>query len=178
MQKINVFSSKRLVLNGLFIALFFILSLFSVEISGIKITFDSLAVVLAAVLFGPADAFIVGLLGAFFEQLFHFGFTVTTILWILPPAIRGLLIGLGMKICNKGNKLWIYYIVCIIAAICTSLFNTIVYYLDSKIFGYYHYAIIFGVLFLRLLTGVLSAAITATASLPILKALKKSHLLQ
>ena len=63
------------------------------EMDGIKLTFASLPGILAAMLFGPIDGFIVGFLGAFLEQMLHFGFTPTTLLWILPPAIRGLLIG-------------------------------------------------------------------------------------
>ena len=62
--------------------------------------------------------------------------------------------------------------VCIFAALVTSVLNTAVYYVDAKIFHYYTYALIFGVFFVRLLSGALTGFITATIALPILKALR------
>ena len=58
------FAAKRLATDGILIAIFFALTFFSVTIGGVKITFDSLPVVLCAMLFGPIDAFLVGFLGA------------------------------------------------------------------------------------------------------------------
>ena len=63
-----------------------------VEIGGIKLTFASLPTMICAMLFGPIDGFLVGFLGAFLEQMLKYGFTTTTLLWVLPPAIRGLFI--------------------------------------------------------------------------------------
>lgn len=163
------FTPRRLAFNALFIAMFVALSLFSVEIMGVKITFDALPVVIAAVLFGPWDAFLVGFLGAALEQLLHYGITVTTLLWILPPAIRGLMVGFGVR----RWRLWQYYFVCLGAGLLTSCLNTLVYYIDSILFDYYQYALIFGVFFLRLVLGLATAAITATVALPIIAALKK-----
>ena len=174
MQKMRIIPPKRLAMDGLCIALFFVLSLFSVEIGGVKLTFDALAVVIAAALFGPADAFLVGLLGAMLEQLVSYGLTVTTVLWILPPACRGLVIGLGLKKLPNARKHWRYLCLCIFAALVTSTLNTLVYYVDAKLMGYYHYALIFGAFFVRLATGVATGVITAEVALPILAALRKS----
>ena len=44
-------------------------------------------------LYGPVGGLLVGLLGAFMGQLLTYGVTATTILWILPQAARGLLVG-------------------------------------------------------------------------------------
>ena len=173
MRKTTFFTPRRMALDAILIALFFVLSLISFEIGGVKITFESLPVVIAAVLFGPLDGFLVGLLGAFLEQMIKYGFTVTTLLWILPPAIRGLLIGLGLRRFSENKRIWIYYAVCIFAALVTSVLNTGVYYVDAKIFHYYSYALIFGVFFIRLLSGALTGFITATIALPILKALRQ-----
>ena len=63
------FTTKRLVIDALLVALFFVLSMFAVEIAGVKITFVSLPTVVCALLYGPVDACIVGLLGAFLEQM-------------------------------------------------------------------------------------------------------------
>ena len=179
--------TKRLVLDALLIALFFVLSSAAVTIGGIKLTFASLPGILAAMLFGPIDGFVVGFLGAFLEQMLHFGFTPTTLLWILPPAIRGLLVGLGTLAFKKQMSLenilsdrrpWVYYAVNLVTAVVVSLCNTMVYYLDSIIYDYYSYALIFGVLGMRILTGLLSTLLMSTVALPVLAALRKANLVR
>ncbi|MDD7772416.1 MAG: ECF transporter S component [Firmicutes bacterium] len=187
MQKKNGFPLKRLVFDAVLMAVFFALSRLSVTIYGVKLTFDSLAVVICAMLFGPVDAFLVGFLGEFLSQLLgQYGLTATTLLWVLPPALRGLIVGLAVVLLKKSMSLdtiihkkrpYVYYIVCIVAAVLTSLGNTAAYYVDSKMFGYYNYALIFGVLGVRILSGILSALLTATAALPILIALQRANLI-
>ena len=176
MRKETFFPIKRLCFDAILVAVFFVLTLFSVELAGVKVTFDSLAVVIAAVLFGPLDAFLVGFLGAAFEQLLKYGVTATTLLWIIPPAVRGLIVGLLVRRVPDQKRIWFYFIVCIVAGLVTSVLNTLVYYIDAKLFGYYHYALIFGVFFVRLMTGAAASVITAAVALPILKALKNTSL--
>lgn len=176
MRKFDSFPLRRVAFDGILVAVFFVLTLFSVEIAGVKVTFDSLAVVIAAVLFGPLDAFLVGFLGATLEQLLKYGVTVTTLLWVIPPAVRGLIVGACVRKIPEGKSIALYLCVCVIAGLATSVLNTLVYYLDSKLFGYYNYALIFGVFFVRLLTGAAASVITACAALPILRALKKGNL--
>lgn len=179
------FSAKRLALDGVLVAVFFALSLFSVEVGGVKLTFDALPVVIAAMLFGPFDAFLVAFFGALLEQMLHFGFTATTILWILPPACRGLLIGLGAKLFHNAMSLdaifqhkrpFVYLAVCIAAGLITSTLNTLAYYVDAKLYGYYNFALIFGVYGVRLLTGAITAVITALVAVPVLLGLYKANL--
>ena len=59
-----------------------------------------------------------------------------------------------------------------------SLGNTLVYYLDSIIYDYYSYALIFGVLGMRILTGLLSTLLMSTVALPVLAALRKANLVR
>ena len=123
MSKHKKFSTRRIVIDALLISLFFVLSLFSVELGGVKITFVSLPTVVCAMLYGPVDACIVGFLGAFLEQMMKYGFTATTVLWLLPAAIRGLVIGLGVVLFRKqmsleaiavSKKPFVYYAVCLV----------------------------------------------------------------
>lgn len=166
------FSARRIAADGILIALFFLLSLLSFEVGGVKLTLDAFPVLIAAVLFGPIDGFLVGLLGAFLEQMAHFGFTATTALWILPPAIRGLAIGLGLKKAQLGSIR--YFAVNLFAALLVSCGNTAVFYADSKLFGYYQYSLIFGVFFWRIISSLLTGAVIAAIALPVFAALKKS----
>ncbi len=179
-MKDNRFPIKRIAYDGVLAAIFFALSFLSVEIGGVKLTFDSLAVTVSAMLFGPVDGLAVGLMGAFLEQMVRYGFTATTVLWIIPPALRGLAIGLGVRLFPKKLSLsyiwnrrrpYLYLGVCIAAAVLTSIGNTIVYYIDAKMYGYYSYELIFGVFFVRILTGIASGTVTAVVAIPILKAI-------
>ena len=136
-------------------------------------------------LYGPVDACIVGFLGAFLEQMIKYGFTATTVLWLLPAAIRGLVVGLGVVLFRKQMSLdaisstkkpFVYFAVCLVAGALTSCANTLVYYLDSVLYHYYSYALIFGVFWVRLANGLLTSFITAVIALPIVLALRKFHL--
>lgn len=176
----NPFPTKRLVTNAILIAMYFALSQISVRIGETyKITFVSLPVVISAVLCGPADAFLVGILGGFLEQLLsQYGLTATTVLWILPEAIRGLFIGGAVCLFRLSadsigkRSLTTFFAVCLIAAPLTSTLNTLVLCLDSKMFGYYSYAMVWGAFWLRLLFGTLSALMTAIAAVSVITALK------
>ena len=61
----------------------------------------------AALLFGPVDAVIVAMVGEFFKQLLTYGVTYTTVLYLIPPALRGLVVGLGpLRCCPSGASGW------------------------------------------------------------------------
>ena len=187
MTNSNTFTVKRIATDAILIAVFFSLAVLSVVVAGVKITFNSLPVVIAAVLFGPIDGFLVPFLGEFLSQMIHYGFTPTTILWMLAPALRGLIIGAAVLMLRKSMSLdtilgskrpWVYFLVCIVAAVLTSLANTGAYYVDSKMFGYYTYELIFGVAGVRIVSNVVSSVLTAILALPVFAALRKARLIQ
>lgn len=178
----------RISMNGALAAAFYVLTFLSIRIGNdFKITFDSLAVVISGVLFGPVDGFTVGFIGAFLEQLTGpYGLTPTTILWVLAPALRGLVIGLGVKlfkermtVYNIVKKPLVYFIVCGAAAIVTSVANTVAMYIDSKLYNYFNPMnyVLFGYFGIRILLGLATAIFTALAALPILSALKRANVI-
>ena len=181
----RAFPIKRLATDAVLIAVYFALAVLSVEVYGVKITFNSLPVVIAAMVFGPIDGFLVPFLGEFLSQVIHYGVTPTTVLWMLAPALRGLIVGAAVRLLRKsmsvdvliGSKRpWVYFLVCIAAAVITSLGNTGAYYVDSKMFGYYNYALIFGVAGYRIVSNVVSSILTAILAIPVLAALRKAKL--
>lgn len=185
-MKKGTFSTRRIVLDAMLVALFFVLSSTSIRLGNtFKITFDSLACLLTAMLFGPLDAFLVGFLGEILAQMLSYGFTATTLLWVLGPAVRGLVLGLGVVFFKdkmslsaiQNRKPYVYLGVVMLASIITSLCNTMALYVDSKMFGYYEYHMVFGVLFVRLGTGIVSAVVMAVIAIPVLRALKASKLI-
>ena len=180
------FTVRRIAIDAILIALFFALSIPSPEIAGVKLTFVALTTILAALFFGPVDAFLVGFLGAFLEQLLKYGLTATTMLWVLPEALRGLLFGLCVFFFAKQftydklilrRKPYFYYGACIVTGMLTSVFNTLVFYVDATLYGYYTYALIFGVFWYRLLLSIVVSLVLATVALPIFGALKKTKIL-
>lgn len=178
-QRITV---KRMALDAVLIAMFFALSLLSITIGGLKITFSSLPTIICATVFGPVDAFLVGTIGALLEQMMTYGFTPTTILWILPAGVRGLFIGVCVHFLKKKftldgimkgkHTVW-FFLVCIISGIIVSCINTFTLYVDSNMYGYYTYALVFGALVLRLISGMLSSSLMAAATLPVVAALRR-----
>lgn len=178
------FSIRRIAMDGVLIALFYALSLLAIELPGVRLSFASLPIVIGAMAFGPLDGFLIGFLGEFLSQMLKYGFTATTVLWLLPAALRGLTIGLGARLFRKsmgipdfGRSPAVYFIVCLVAALVTSAVNTLVYYIDSKLFGYYSYALIFGAALTRLLTNLLNSSIAAAVAIPVLLALSRARLI-
>ena len=148
---------KRLVTNAMLIAMYVVLSLFSINLGNMKITLDSFPIIVGAVLFCPLDGLIIGFFGSFLNQLLLFGFTPTTLLWVMPAAVRGLLIGLFAKRHRFSMSFGQTQFITISTALLVTALNTGVMYLDSKIYGYYSFAYVFGAVIPRIFTGILTA---------------------
>ena len=178
------FPVRRIAIDAVLIAMYFGLSLLSVEIGGIKLTFASLPTLICAMLFGPVDGFLVGFLGAVMEQMIKYGFTATTLLWVLPPAIRGLFVGVCALLLKKHMSVdailstkrpYVYFVVTLISGAIVSALNTLVFYVDAKMFGYYEYHMIFGVFWIRIASGLLSTLLMASIALPVVAALQRAN---
>ena len=150
---------KRMVTIAMLIAMYVVLSLFSINLGNMKITLDSLPIIVGAALLGPLGGFLIGFIGSFLNQLLTFGLTATTLLWVLPSAVRGLLVGLYAKHCRFHMNFWQTQMITISTALLVTALNTVVMYLDSKIYGYYSFAYVFGAVVPRIFTGVLTAFI-------------------
>ena len=178
MPKRNV---KRMCYAALLAAMYLPLSLYAaVQVGNVRISFGSLPVVVAALLFGPVDAVVVAMVGEFFKQILTYGVTYTTVLYLIPPALRGLVVGLGaVLILRRGQRLEdrraLCYAVCIAAALCTTVGNTLVNWLDSVLMGYYFPGLILGDLVWRLIVGMINAVVMASLAIPLVKALRRRN---
>ena len=116
--------------------------------------------------------------------MIHYGFTVTTLLWVLPPALRGLCLGFlllplrGNIISGKKKNVVLCFVAAVLAGIVTSIGNTFVFYVDSTLYGYYSYALVFGVFWWRILTGAVVSVLVCTVSLAVAAALHKAGLVK
>ena len=181
MQK-RRFTTQRLVMDAVLIALFYVISLLKIppegQTSAIKISFEMLPVLLAALAFGPVDGLLVGAFGKFLEQLLSsFGLTPTTILWMLPAAATGLLVGLLFRIIRKPNWL-LCAAIFIVSGIAASLLNTLAYYIDSKMFHYYEYHMVFGMGVWRLVKDAVVTPVLGFAALLLAGRLRKAGVIK
>ncbi len=185
-MKKNKLSIRRMVINAVMIAIYVILSMYlTIPLGGLKITIEALPVILCAVLFGPADAALVGGLSEFLNQMLTYGFTPTTVLWILPAVVRGLFVGFCLLPIRKrcvgqpllqGKRIVYFYIICLISAVLVSCLNTFTLYVDSKMYGYYSYAMVFGSFVLRIFTGLVATTAMASLTLPLATAMRRAKL--
>ena len=174
------FHTRRLCYIAAMAALSFLLNMIEVKLPGnLRITFDSLPIVVGALLFGPVDAVVAAAIGEFFTQLLSpYGLTATTLLWLIPPALRGLVVGFGALAYGRREKKLDQrpvelFAVCILASVVTTTANTAVLWLDSLLMDYYSFAVVFGSAAIRFITGIITAAAIAAVSAPVVQLLRK-----
>ena len=159
--------TRQLTMDAALAAMCAVLGAVSIDLGNIKFSFESLPVIIGALLFGPVDGLLIGGIGTFLYQFLRYGLTVTTPLWILPYMLCGLLVGFYAK--RKRFQLDVKQLAFIIslASIMIFLLNTAVLYIDSKVYGYYSYVYIFGTIVPRTVVCVAKAAVF-TAIMPLL----------
>jgi len=87
-------TTKRIAFVGVLSAVYVLLSLISVGTNDFKISIESMAVLVAALVFGPVDGALVGIVGELIHQMLMYGIDATTVLWIMPYAAEGLVAGM------------------------------------------------------------------------------------
>ena len=150
-----------------------VLGAVSLDFGSIKLTLESLPVMLGALLFGPVDGALIGLVGTLLYQALRYGLTVTTPLWVLPYVVCGLAMGLYAKKCGFVLTTKKTILVSIIANLLVTTLNTAAMYLDSKIFGYYSYAVIFGAIVVRYVVCVAKSILFGVLLPPLVKYLRE-----
>ncbi len=137
-------TTRKMVIDAMLAAVCAVLGYVAIDAGSFKVTFESLPVIFGALLLGPVDGLLIGGVGTFVYQILKYGFSPTTVLWMLPYMVCGLLAGAYSKKHDfKCTKKQIWFIV-IISEVIILILNTGVMYLDAKIFGYYSAAYVFG----------------------------------
>lgn len=165
--------TNRLVLNALLIAMHTVLCFFSPNFGNMKLTLSGLPILIGSLLLGPVDGLLIGLLGSLTHQMLSFGFTATTLLWVLPAAVRGFIVGMYAKHKNfRVNRAGLVGIVISTGLLVTAM-NTASIFIDSKIYGYYSVAVVFGTLIPRIVSSILTSLIYVVLVPEIMRYLKK-----
>ena len=167
-------STWQFTIDAMLAALCVVLGFASIRIGNvIKISFEDLPVMFAALMFGPVDGALVAFTGIFLYQLLSFGITLTTPLWVLPFVVCGVVIGLIAKRSNYNNTPKQILLLFVIATILVLALNTIAIYADSKLYGYYYPTIITGVIGVRIVIALVKGVALGIVVPPVLKALSK-----
>lgn len=151
-------NTRRLVTDAVLIALYVVLNFYTIRLGWLNISLAAFPILVAALLYGWADGLIVGAMSGFISQLLTYGLSVTTVMWMLPTLVRGLMVGLYAT--KRGfdlNRKQIGFIV-LVSCLVVTLLNTVALYADSLI---YHYpvALTLGTIALRLVSSVVMAVV-------------------
>ena len=169
------FTAKKIVMIAMLTAVYVILCLVgTIRLWWMNISVATLPLIIASLLFGPVGGLFVGLLGSFLEQLLTYGLMATTVLWLVPNTVRGLLLGFYFRKKNYRPTRVQLIGVLTVAALITTALNTVVMYLDSVVQGYYSYAYVFGGVVTRVLAGVATAVVMAFVAPPVVGLLERT----
>ena len=165
---------------ALLAAAYFVLSItLTIKTPYLEITFKSLPVVVGALMFGPVGGGLVALFGELLAQMIGpYGLMPTTVLWLLPPLTRGLLLGaVAAAFSKRGSQLekrpLMCYGVCLGASIVTSCVTTVCLWLDSLIYHYYNFALIFGSALVRFGKEIVVTAVVTSLAIPMVRLLRR-----
>lgn len=187
MQK-KSFPVKRLVFNAVLVAIYVVLGYLRIPIgNAFRISVSPFAVIMAALIFGPADGLLVGFLGEFLTQILGpYGLTQTTLLWCIGETVRGGTLGLCSRLFLRNwllgvsrpsrKQILILLASCSLTGILASLGQTLALYVDSTLLGYYTYAMVFGLMIWRIVIYIVVSALLGYLCLPIISAIKKAKL--
>lgn len=138
-----------------------------------KISLSGLPVVIVAIVAGPLWGTVTGFIGEFIVQLWIYGMAPTILLWVLPAAARGLLMGWLFRAFKKSTHPAILTIETVLSSIAVTLLNTVGILIDQTIYGYSTYIATFARIPLRIFTGAISAIVFSLLLPIILRSLKK-----
>lgn len=141
--------ARKLALDAMLGAMCAVLGCLAIDTGNVKITLESLPILLGALLLGPADGAAVGLVGTAVYQLLRYGVSVTTPLWIAPYVLAGWAVGYAAR--KKRFSLRPAETAALVtgAEVFITLFNTVTIYIDSRLFGYYFPGFVTGSLAIR-----------------------------
>lgn len=159
--------TKQLTINAILVAMCAALGYLALDTNIIKASFESLPVLVSALLFGPVNGMLVGALGSFAYQLLRYGVSATTVLWMLPCIASGFIVGLGAKMAKFSLSRMQTIVLVVVSELVFMALNTFTIFVDSKIYGYYFPGIITGALGIRIVICVVKAAAYG-AILPVL----------
>lgn len=165
--------TQTLVLSALLMAMYVVLSEFSINLPFLKIGFSPIPVILGGLLFGNLIGGMVGILGSFLSQLVTYGLMWTTIFWVIPVGVRGFLVGVYAKKKQYRLKGIEIFLLILVTSMIVTILNTLGLY-ASKIMDIATWKeTIWVILWPRMLSSVMTSCVYAIVVIPIFRLLKK-----
>lgn len=165
--------TKQLAFNALLAALCAVLGFYALDMLSIKITFESIPILIGALLFGPVNGALIGGIGTLVSQLIRYGLSATTFLWMLPYIVCGFFVGIVSYFKKYDLKAtWVVPTV-VMAELLVTAINTFALYVDANIYGYYTPELITGMLAIRIVVCVLKAVAYGFILMPVLVRIKR-----
>ncbi|MBO6134227.1 MAG: ECF transporter S component [Lachnospiraceae bacterium] len=173
-MKVNV---KLIVRGALYTAVFVILSIYgTINLQNLKITVQNFPIYVAAITLGAIPGALVGFTGMFVNQLLTYGFTATTLFWVLPQTILGAVCGyIFEKNLVKINDTQKFFVCILVLQLMVTILNTLIYALDAFIYGYFNYLIIFGPIVIKIMISILTGIVFSILLPIVVKIAKKIH---
>lgn len=170
-------NAKRLTTNAVLIALYVVLSFVSLNFGFLKLSFALLPVFLSALCFGAVDAIAVGAVASFIQQMLTYGFTATTVLWMLPPIVLGALVGLYARSKQFDMTIRQHAFIIAIGCLTVTTINTVVMLIDGWVYGY-PVAFTFSVVSLRYVSSIAMAVIYTIVVPRVVTLIRRSGLIE
>ena len=170
-------NAKRLTTNAVLIALYVVLSFVSLNFGFLKLSFALLPVFLSALCFGAVDAVAVGAVASFIQQMLTYGFTATTVLWMLPPIVLGALVGLYARSKQFDMTIRQHAFIIAIGCLTVTTINTGVMLIDGWVYGY-PVAFTFSVVSLRYVSSIAMAVIYTIVAPRVVALIRRSGLIE
>ena len=167
--------TRKIALDSMLAAMCAALGYAALDFNNLKITFESVPILIGALLFGGLDGAAIGAVGTLIYQLLRYGITVTTPLWILPYVLCGLVVGIYARRHDFRLSQWQTVFIVVLAELMVTGINTVALMVDAKIFGYYTPTLITGALLLRLVLCVGKALVYSFILPPLLAQLWKQE---
>lgn len=157
-----------------------VLGYISIDAGVTKLTFENLPVIIGAMMFGPVDGMLIGGIGTFIYQLVRYGIDATTLLWILPYVISGAFVGFFSRfydVSAYGGKTCVKNVLLLAAnGLIVTALNTLSLFVTYKYIWMMPTETIFAALWLKVLVGILKAAVYAVLVPILIRALRKGGL--
>ena len=182
----NKWKVTRLAFDALLIAACAALGYFKIDLGVSQLTLENLPIIIGALMYGPVDGLIIGIIGTFLSQLLRWGLDATTVLWIIPYGFSGVFVGLFRKLCQfkKRDKKGISraviatVILMIVNCILVTALNTLMTYICYKYVYFTPTEAIFVALPGKILWAVCRAIIFAIITPAVMEGLRTAKLYQ
>ncbi len=166
--------SKRIAIVGMLSAMCAVLGYISIDFANLRFTFVSFPIYIGAFLLGGSGGFLIGFIGNLLYQILKFGFTATTVLWIIPYAAAGYVAGTYARSKHFSMNARQTMLIIAVCAFMISTLNTISFFIDAKIYGYYNPVTMIGAIPPRYIKTAIEVMIYSAVVPGVLAAVKRA----